>query len=148
MKTMKTLLAVAVTAAALVLGAAVQASPGWDNGTLTNTLSVISNATSTVVQSQPYWVSPGADLAVFPRFNGTGNTNIVFGFDVYDGQNWSTTQPLAATNSCNYGTNVTGMAIFTKAQLVGVQQIRWDYTQTTDFTNIQLYGIDYQSYHQ
>lgn len=119
----------------------------FDPVTLTNSITatgVISNQTS-LAASQEYVLHAGSQLVACPRFLGVGNTNVVFGFDLYNGNTWTTVQPLAATNACaGFGTNVVGAATFSKAQLEGYSKFRWDYTSTTDFTNVIVLGVDVQ----
>jgi len=139
---MKQLFTSVLTAVLLLGGLSAQAA--YDNVTLTNSLTVISNSTS-VVQSQAFVLHAGAALAVAPRFNGAGTTNLVVGLDLYDGQNWTTTAPLQYTNACaGFGTNVVGGAVIPASSLSGFSQVRWDYTSTTDFTNIVVTGVDLQ----
>lgn len=129
------------------------AGPAFDFGTLTNGLTAISN---NVVQgvavgtSQAYQLTPGYDLAVFPKSTGGSNSTVIFGFDLYSGTSWSTTAPLQATNTSNAGatgTNVVGYVVFTRAQLAGASFIRWDYTSTTNAPPVVIGGVDYQSFH-
>lgn len=139
---LKTLLAIV----AVAVGVSVPAMAGYDYVTLTNSLTatgVISNAT-TIAASQSYDLHPGSALVVSPKLVGAGTTNVVFGLNLYNGQDWTTTNPLLFTNACNQGTNVVGANVIPASSLAGYSKVRWDYTSTTGFTNITLYGVQVQ----
>ena len=131
---------------ALLAGTVEQAWAGFDFGTFTNALTatgMASNVVSTAA-SQAFTLHPGSALVICPHFNGVGNSsNVIYGIDFYNGQNWTTT-PLMVTNTPNgTGTNVVGLAVFTKAQLEGFSQARWDYTSIVGGTNYPT-GVDYE----
>jgi hypothetical protein len=158
-----------VTVGLLGRPAAVQASPGWYNGIFTLptqlTLSYTNINTSTPTNivatnaAAAYTLQPGVPLLLWINTSvqtSAQATNHIVGFDVYNGQVWSTTQPITVTNANltpnNYSipgnSNIVVNYIVPAASLYGCTQIRvGSFTLTGQQTNGVLNAVGYSQYY-
>jgi hypothetical protein len=156
-KNMKKILMVVIGVAALALATVkVDAGQGnWDSGSFTLPAALSSpatNAYSTSTGSTSYTITPGASLALTTSIvgagtNGTTSDAITNGFDLYDGQRWTTTQPIRYSVTCFATTNTVGGTNLSAAQLAGWQAIRPGGRGTPNGTNTWTCADNYSSFH-
>lgn len=146
-KTLKSLVAAAVTAVALMITEPAHA--GFDFGTFTNSVTAAGNGVTNGVStaaSQSFPLHPGAPLLLSPKFAGTGTSTNITGLDLFNGTDWSTIQPILITNSAaGAGTNVVGAQVIPASQLHGAQAMRWDYEYSYGTNN--PVGVEYSQFY-
>jgi len=144
---MKTIRNVTKLFPAIILGAALAwatlPARAVDYINVPSDLASVVNGTSNSVSGTAFEIVPNKDYGIAPCFAAAGNgtSNVIYGFHLRIGTNWTTICPVYSTNSANNSTAVVGWTPIYRTNLIGASALRLGQvitTQTNAVTTTQI----------